>query len=272
MRRILDDKELNRKAPSIFAGGASTTTSSKYAFLPTIEVVRALKAEGWHPVDASEQRCRNTERKGHQKHLIRFQRQGETALTDSRFELLLVNAHDGGSSYQLHAGIFRMACANGLIVADSQVDALRVRHIGEQDIGNVIEATSRVVERVPAIEEKVQQMQGRTLHRYEEVRLAQAGRALRFENPEEVSAHTLLTPRRSSDQLDNLWIVHNRVQEAIMRGRATRVVRKEGKRPEVKRARKVKGIDSELRINRKLWEASNALLQGGDPMEVVKAN
>jgi hypothetical protein len=34
-------------------------------------------------------------------------------------EIVLLNAHDGTSAYQFHAGLFRLVCANGLIVSDA---------------------------------------------------------------------------------------------------------------------------------------------------------
>ncbi|HNU99899.1 MAG: DUF932 domain-containing protein [Verrucomicrobia bacterium] len=40
------------------------------------------------------------------------------------------NSHDTGCAYQLHAGIYRRICANGLVLSSSAFEAVRFRHTG----------------------------------------------------------------------------------------------------------------------------------------------
>jgi hypothetical protein len=49
-------------------------------------------------------------------------------------EIILLNSHDGMSSYQMLAGMFRFVCQNGLVCGDAiadvrvpTVDSLRIR-------------------------------------------------------------------------------------------------------------------------------------------------
>src|SRR5436309_9986784 len=114
----LDNDALRRCAPSIFAGQAQPGVSHRYSFLPTSEVVEAMRADGWAPVQAFEQRIRVAERQGFQKHVIRFQRLDhiENHTLGHRPEVVLLNSHDRSSAYQLHAGIFRLVCSNGMII------------------------------------------------------------------------------------------------------------------------------------------------------------
>ena len=44
-------------------------------------------------------------------------------------ELFLVNIHDRSSAYQLHAGIFRFVCSNGMILADSVFARIIITHL-----------------------------------------------------------------------------------------------------------------------------------------------
>ena len=45
-------------------------------------------------------------------------------------ELVLVNSHDRSSAYQLHAGLFRFICGNGMIIADATFERVSIRHSG----------------------------------------------------------------------------------------------------------------------------------------------
>ena len=66
------------------------------------------------PVAVEEQRIRNEARRGYQKHLIRFRRAEQMETLDEwNVELVLLNSHDTGCAYQVHAGIYRRICSNG---------------------------------------------------------------------------------------------------------------------------------------------------------------
>ena len=69
-------------------------------------MVDSLRELDWVPVDVEEQRIRLEARRGFQKHLLRFRRAEQMETLDEwNVELVLVNSHDAGSAYQLHAGI-----------------------------------------------------------------------------------------------------------------------------------------------------------------------
>jgi hypothetical protein len=72
----------------------------------TARIVEGLREHDWVPVDVEEQRIRHEIRRGFQKHLIRFRRaeQMET-LNEWNVKLVLLNSHDAGCAYQIHAGI-----------------------------------------------------------------------------------------------------------------------------------------------------------------------
>ena len=114
----LNDETLRTQAPSIFACGPMQGVSPKYTFVPTAELVAGLREHDWVPVNVEEQRIRNEARRGFQKHLIRFRRTEQMQTLDEwNVELVLVNSHDRGCAYQLHAGIFRRICSNGLVLS-----------------------------------------------------------------------------------------------------------------------------------------------------------
>ena len=118
------DEELRRCAPSIFATQPIDTVSDRYSFLPTSSVLEGMRENGWLPVRAEQQSVRTEARRGFQKHLIRFARSEHSGSWEKKQvwpEVVLLNSHDGSGAYQLHCGLFRLACSNGMVVADAQV-------------------------------------------------------------------------------------------------------------------------------------------------------
>jgi hypothetical protein len=45
----LSDDQIRRVAPSIFAGGKHQSRSERYTYIPTIDVLRSLRNEGFQP-------------------------------------------------------------------------------------------------------------------------------------------------------------------------------------------------------------------------------
>jgi hypothetical protein len=47
--RLLDNDQIMRVAPSIFAQGAHESRSQRYTYIPTIDVLNGLHKEGFQP-------------------------------------------------------------------------------------------------------------------------------------------------------------------------------------------------------------------------------
>ena len=139
-------------APSVFTAQAMPGVSSRYAFVPTVHLVARLRDAGWAPVSAVQQRVNLDERRGFQKHLVRFQRRDVVPVNGEYTpELCLINSHDRSSAYQLHAGLYRFICANGMFVGDGNAfERVSIRHAGFTP-DEVIEASFRILDQVPAI-------------------------------------------------------------------------------------------------------------------------
>jgi hypothetical protein len=61
----LPDEQLRVLAPSIFAAQAKSSVSSRYAFVPTSQLVSRLRDAGWAPVSAVQQRVKLDEPGSH---------------------------------------------------------------------------------------------------------------------------------------------------------------------------------------------------------------
>src|SRR4051794_23840052 len=127
--RTLDDDQLRRLAPSIFAASPWGRMSGRYRMVPTIEVVGLLRDKGFLPVRAEQSRTRIEGKGDFTRHLIRF-RHGDhlspLAVGAEVPELVLTNSHDGTSAYRFMAGVFRLVCSNGMVVQSADHGSLSV--------------------------------------------------------------------------------------------------------------------------------------------------
>src|SRR5437667_11660435 len=203
----LPDEQLRVLAPSVFASQAMPGVSPRYAFVPTAHLVVRLRDAGWAPVSAVQQRVKLDQRRGFQKHLIRFQRRDVVPVKGEYTpELCLINSHDRSSAYQLHAGLYRFICANGMFVGDGDAfERVSIRHAGFTS-EEVIEASFRILDQVPAITASVEAFRARRLTEAESRAFATAALRLRYDDIQKapVGPEKLLEARRYEDAGDEL--------------------------------------------------------------------
>ena len=258
----LEDDTLRRQAPSVFATGPMAGVSDRYAFVPTSRIVTGLREQNWVPVEVEEQRSRQEVRRGYQKHLIRFRRAEQMQTLDEwNVELVLVNSHDCGCAYQLHAGIYRRVCANGLVLSDVHFEAIRFRHAGLA-ADEVVQASFRVLEYVPKVSELVDRFRFRKLEPEEALLLASHSLVLRYGSLADapVEPQTLLQARRPEDEDTDVWTTVNKVQEGLIRGGASDWHR--DRRGKLRSVRALRGIDSKVGLNKGLWELAERITNG----------
>jgi hypothetical protein len=254
-RTELADDQIRAVAPSVFAVSPQVGVSERYAFVPTAQVVSKLREAGWSPVEASQQLVRVDDRRGFQKHVLRFQRRDVQAVVGEYTpELVLVNSHDRSSAYQLQAGLFRFVCGNGMIVSDSTFERVSIRHNGFTP-DEVIDASFKLLDGIPVITSRVETFKNRQLNSTELETFAGAALRLRFQNVNEspISASKLLDSRRWEDQGDDLWHAMNRIQENLMRGGQRDFSRRREDGRRFPRTRAIAGLDQNIRLNRELW-------------------
>ena len=250
---ILSNEDLARKAPSVFAVEKSPRVSDKYKYVPTIEVIDALRGEGWNAVQAVETKVRKEERRGFQKHMVRFRQAGDidqNTVGDSLPELVLTNSHDGTAAYQLHAGLFRLVCSNGLVIADATFTRIAIRHVGF-DMDELLESSHRIIEEVPQIAATVEQMRSVILNTTQQEEFAEKALLTRYKTKEDspIESHKLLLSRRYEDRNNDLWSVFNRIQENVIQG-GLRGFTKTNSRT---RTRAIRSINENININKAIW-------------------
>ncbi len=263
--RILGEEELRRAVPSIFAEAPHDSRSTRYAYIPTKNVLDGLSREGFYPVAARQARTRDRSRQDFTKHLIRLRREGDTFsdVGDVIPELVLVNSHDGSSSYHLMAGLFRLVCNNGMVVDDAQIASIRVPHKGDV-VGDVIDAAFTVVEQSASSLESAEQWSQLQLSPPERQALAESAHVLRFADAEgnvntPIEPDQLLQPRRYGDRAQDLWTTFNVVQENVIRGGLRGFDQDDTGRRRRRTSRAVKGIDQDVKLNKALWTLASKM-------------
>lgn len=263
----ISDEELRRVVPSIFASQPIEGVSDRYSFLPTSSILQGMRENGWVPVRAEEQSVRAEARRGFQKHLIRFARTEHLQTWEKnqvRPEVVLLNSHDKSSAYQLHCGLFRLVCLNGMVVADATFERISIKHSGFNP-DSVIEASFKVLGAVPDIMNKVQLFQDRILTDAERLALATGAATYRWEGLAKapINPSMLLNPRRYGDEAKDLWTTFNTVQENIIRGGQRDYSRRRPDGRRMPKSRAINGIDEDMKLNKALWQMAEVLRTGG---------
>lgn len=214
----LDD--LRRNAPSVFAENARPGVSSRYTFVSTAQVVDLLQSEGWEPVLARQQRVRLPERQGFQMHELRFARRDDLGKSmfdvgDVRPELVLQNAHDGTRAYRIDAGLYRLVCRNGLVVADAHFAHVAIRHF-DGTPEKFAAAAQSVASSTPRVLDAVAHWQSVQLTEIERDEFVRRAIGLRWEPDDNATRlivpWKLLRPVRYGDSATDLWTTFNVVQ------------------------------------------------------------
>jgi len=260
----LTDEQTRSQAPSVFAAAPVAGVSNRYMFLPTAQIVSRMRQEGWAPVEAQQQAVRVQDRMGFQKHLLRFQRRDQIAKPgDYTAEIALVNSHDRSSAYQLHAALYRFVCSNGLMVSDSTIERVSIRHSG-RETEEVIAASFAMLAQIPQLAERVETFRNRQLTPTEQHVFAERAILLRWDDLKTapLGPAKILWPRRTEDAGADLWSVYNRVQENLIRGHQRDYCQRKLDGSRHQATRPVKGLDEGIRINKALWQLAEAVRTG----------
>lgn len=248
--------DIRRVAPSVFASTPYSGVSARYKFISTESVVAGMIKAGFHPVEASQSMSRETDRRNFARHMIRFQPTGAnmTLAGDSVPEAVLINAHDRSSGYHLMAGLFKLICSNGLIIAQSMIESINIRHQGNV-VDEVIAGSNFLIERMPSVATAVQRWKAIDLSKPHQVVMAQAASRIRFGEKASVDVNDLLTARRPEDEGSDLWSVFNRLQENVLQGG----IHASGGRGGLTRT--IRSIPTQVNLNTSLWSIGERMAE-----------
>jgi hypothetical protein len=244
-------------APSVFTEKAdSSSTSKHYVHIPTEKVIDDMSSLGWGVVDAKQVNARKN--KGYQKHMVVFGndnlvvegKDGDTVMP----RILMTNSHDGKNSFKFQAGLYRLVCSNGLVIADAEFANMKIRHMG-YDLAELKTVIHEIVEKLPLTVECMNKLKAKELSEQEQVKFAKEALATRL-SEKEISKYTsddiveLLNPTRKEDNGNDMWSVYNVIQEKIIHG----MFEMYGVNGKVRKARKIKNFRQDTQVNQELYQ------------------
>lgn len=263
-REPLGMDAIRQYAPSVFATTKHAQRSDRYTHIPTSDIVEHLMQSGYGVFAVQQGGSRDEEKRGFTKHLIRFRNLNEQVqVGGTHNEIVLLNSHDGTSAYRLMAGVFRLICSNGMIVCQSCVEDIRIKHSGDI-LGEVSEGVQRIRIQLPTVSGAIADMQSVELTPNEQSIFARA--ALTAKYGEEVPAiqpEAILSPRRQEDRKPDLWTVLNKTQENIVLGGQRYTAETATPTGQIRRSRRttrpVNGVDGNTNVNRALWQLAEEM-------------
>jgi hypothetical protein len=183
--------------------------------------------------------------------MLRLRRHNEQEINGNFPELVLVNAHDGSTSYQLRAGVYRLVCSNGMVVGND-LFCQRVRHQGDV-ISRVADAGGEIIEVFPTVIEKAEEWSKIQLTPQQQIAFADSAKGLRWdrEGDTEVLTSDLMRTRRIQDSKSDLWTTFNVLQENIIKGGVTTRHKESRQR---RKSGEVKSPYENNRLNTALWQ------------------
>ena len=265
----LPKDEIRKIAPMVFAPSKTNpATSDRYDYISTERLIDDMAKHGWYVTDCKQQRA-NKRTNVRSFHTLAFQNPDlgiideETGQVEAFPRIIVSNSHDGFHSFKFMAGLFRLVCSNGLILADAEFTAFSLRHINYTE-ENLLRIVAESIALTKKKVEVINEMKSRTLTLKEKNALATAAIAIRKGievdklKVSDEDIKDLLEPVRDEDANDSLWSVFNVLQEKVIKGDFTLGKTKTGKR---RKSRPITGAAKDIDVNQSLFIAASEYLQ-----------
>lgn len=261
--------DINRMCPVAFkTEPTNPKVSNKYVQATTQDVVQDLSKLGWYPVEAKQCRTKKNSSGIRSFHMIAFQNpevkitktlEDGTKVVDAYPRIILTNSHDGFNSFKFMVGLFRLVCSNGLVLCDSQMVNMTIRHIN-YDFDELRKIVATSIQQVPTIVNTMNQM--RTIIPTEQQKIELATEVLKLRKGDEnleVSNEVvkdILTPLRKEDEQNDLWTIFNICQEKMIKGG----FKAENKKLKLRKQKGITSIKKDLEFNQSLWQKATQYL------------
>jgi len=267
--KVASIDEIRDHAPAAFSTHESPKLSNRYSFVPTLDLLEAFSKINWFPTYAKQNGS-----SPYSRHMVRLANPdlGFMDLKSDKVkpQIILDNSHNGGSPAQVHMGLFRLVCTNGLVIAmPGMYTSVKLRHIGI-DLDELKQLMNIVAEQYTTVGKHIGKMQQHTLNqdqREEFVIRAIANREPHVFIKEDGTIDTkkvtkivnpaqIIQPLRGEDEREDLWTIFNVVQERLVKGEFERHTLS-GRRS------KPRGISNATRhidFNKNLWTLAESYM------------
>ena len=260
--RVNNMTELENFAPAVFAEKPAPGVTGRYSFISTEEIVTKILDLGWE-LHSAKQNGPNP----FSRHHVRFvnPKLGYIKFNSDKVkpQIILDNSHNRGSSAQIHMGLFRLVCSNGLVVAmPGMYTAVKFRHMGvdKEELRKIL---SVAADQYKTISDHVTDMldvkMTPKMSREFAIRAVARREPHMFVNEDgtvnvkKVTASTnpieIVSPIRGEDKADNLWSVFNVIQERMIKGGYNRITGSNRNST----TRGITNATRNLNFNKELW-------------------
>ena len=236
-----------------------------YSHVVTMNPVKVLMDAGWMPREVITLKPRKEKLKGFQRHRVRFFNPNLPQVNGSYVEILLTNAYDARSSFILQLGVFRLICANGMVVGDT-FNRESVRHVGYAD-QKIYDAIQKLLPQTETILSAVDRYSSTILEENEQKIFGRSILEMRFGEEDkswivdDQSIHNLYQTRRIEDNKKDLWTTFNRAQENLCRFGFYASKKAEDGVVEKKKVQAIKNAFRADPLNKALWTLSERMYE-----------
>lgn len=263
MTATITRDQLRQIVPSAFAAQPYHGMSERYRQIGTDHTLDIMESLGYQPVKAMQSRSRIEDKRPFTRHSIRLRHADylDAPGGEELPEIIVENSHDGSAAYRLHAGIFRLICSNGLVIASASFGTISVKHSGGKDFeSRIIDATRQIAEHTPRAFEAVAAWKEIILPRHRQIEFAE--QAMGLKPNAAIKPAFLLTARREEDLTApdasrSLWVTLNVIEENLMQG-GLQGINARGRRI---RTRPIRSVTGDLAVNRGLWRLAEQVAE-----------
>lgn len=248
-----------KQVATIMAERPYQEVSDRFSFIPTIKPIEVLADLGWEPVAVAEQRVRLADKRGFQRHAVKFQNPIYTSdlqVGQTRPELVMVNDHSGMTAFQFLLGLWEKVCSNGLMVQRDSIAEQRVLHRGYTG-DKVAEAIAGLIPAIPQLLSDVDRMRRIKLLPAEAEAFGKAAIELRWDGEKyAVDPQAVIRPLRREQADSSLWSVYNTVQEKLLRGG---IYARNLETRQVQKTRSIGSLTENIRLNKALFTLADEM-------------
>lgn len=266
-------EDLQTYAPAAFATKPAEGVTDRYTFIGSQEIVKRILDLGWE-LHSAKQNGPNP----FSRHMVRFTNPGmgyfKMKGDNVKPQIILDNSHNRASGLQIHMGLFRLVCTNGLVIAiPGMYSGIKFRHMGvdKEELKKVLDASAEQYKLVgdhiegmmdvKMLEDQAEEFAVTAIARREPHMFINEDGTI---NMKKITASTnpkeIIQPIRGEDRADNLWTVFNVIQERMIKGGYSRVTGSG-------RNSTVRGLTNAVRnveLNKELWTIAEGYMPETD--------
>lgn len=226
--------------------------TDRYNVINTMDVVQEFTRFGFEIDSVQAAGVRNMERALKQPHMVRMSAEETMFSGEIKPQVIIHNSYDGTRSLNIHVGLFRFVCANGIVTGHNLIQPLKVIHTNTSWQDLVYEFIDTYQEKYKIQKEQILQMKDTRMSLDEAYLLVEKALAFRHADPritnDAVDPLELLVAKRREDRGDSVWERFNVTQESIINGYYKKYLPNGG----IQKAKMLTDISEIMRVNSEL--------------------